>query len=138
MKQNDEKIMALKASIAKKKAVLKKTKKFSPVTNCNLDLNGGYRVNLHTLSDANVIMGWMIKLNLEIMSARDLGILKTYKASGFLLTEWMTDLKSKLALANKSSEEAKLKAMESKLTKLLSEDKKTELELAEIEAFLEE
>ena len=62
MKKNDDKILSLKAQIAKKKELLKSSKKFSPVTNCNLTLNGT-RVNLHTLTSADDIMNVMVGMN---------------------------------------------------------------------------
>lgn len=49
---------------------------------------------------------------------------------------WIKDIKSKLSVLALKREENDLKKMESKLDKLLSEDKKTELEIDEIAALL--
>jgi hypothetical protein len=136
MKKNDDKILGLKAQIAKKKELLKSSKKFSPVTNCNLTLNGT-RVNLHTLTSADDIMNVMVGMNVLKMSADELKLTESYKVSGYLTTEWLEDLTSKLNTVNRKAEEAKLKAMESKLTKLLSLEKQTELEIDEIEKMLD-
>lgn len=135
MKKNDDKILTLKEQIAKKKELLKSSKKFTPVTNCNLTLNGT-RVNLHTLTSADGVMDLMVKLNVLKLSADDLGLTEQYKVEGYLVTEWLEDLDAKLNTINRKAEESKLKAMESKLTKLLSLDKQTELEIAEIEEML--
>ena len=47
-----------------------------------------------------------------------------------------SDIKSKLEVSGLKKEECDLKKMESKLDKLLSDDKKTELEIDEIAALL--
>jgi hypothetical protein len=137
MKKNDDKIIKLKEQIAKKKEGLKGSSRFTPITNCNLVLDGSdQRVNLHTLNDANKITDVMVRLNVLKMSADDLGVTDTYMVGGYLLTEWLTDLKLKLKILDRKAEEKKLKAMEAKLTKLLSLEKQTELEIAEIENML--
>ena len=137
MKKNDDKIIQLKEQIAKKKDGLKGSNRFTPITNCNLMLQGSdHMINLHTLNDPNKIMDIMVKLNVLKMSADDLGVTDKYLISGYLLTEWLTDLELKLKILNRKAEEAKLKAMEAKLTKLLSLEKQTELEIAEIENML--
>lgn len=135
MKQNDDKILGLKDQIAKKKELLKSSKKFTPITNCNL-IMGTERVNLHTLSSKDAIMEVMVRVNMVRLSVNNLGFDGEYKIGGYLVDDWMNDLTSKLNIVNRTAEEAKLKAMESKLTKLLSLDKQTELEIAQIEEML--
>jgi len=56
--------------------------------------------------------------------------------SGYIIDEWMTDIKCKLENLNQRTKQNKLKQLESKLTKMLSEEKKTELEIDEIEKLL--
>lgn len=70
------------------------------------------------------------------MSAKELDLLNTYNISGYNVADWITDLQSKLSFISRKDEEAKLKAMEATLDKLLSDDKKVELEIDEIESIL--
>lgn len=59
-----------------------------------------------------------------------------FEISGYSVTAWIKDIKSKLEVSDLKKEESDLKKMESKLDKLLSDDKKTELEIDEIAALL--
>ena len=59
-----------------------------------------------------------------------------FKLSGYSLDEWISDISKKLETHEVKQKQNELKAMEAKLDKLLSEDKKTELELDDIAALL--
>lgn len=134
MTKNDEKIMILKKQIEEKKEKLKKAEKFSPITNCSLEVDG-VRHNINVLQKEQIVT-LLVKLNTYAMSAKDLGILSDYNISGFNVEDWLTDLKAKLDNLSRKEEEMKLKAMEGKLHQLLSNDKKVELEIEEIESLL--
>ena len=126
---NDSKIMVLKKQIEDKKAKLVKSQKFTPITNCSIEVDG-IRHNLQVLTKEQLIT-LLIKLNLYSMSAKDLG-LDSYIVSGFEVLDWIIDIKSKLDFVSRKEEENKLKMMESKLHQLLSNEKKVELEIDEI------
>lgn len=136
MSKNDEKILVLKKQIEEKKEQLKQVAKFNPTTNCSIELDG-VRYNLNTL-ESNQLTMLLIKLNTYLMSIRDLDMIKDldFTISGYSIEDWMTDVKNKLAVINQREEQNKLKQLEFKLTKMLSDEKKTELELAEIESLL--
>lgn len=134
MKNNDQRILEMKKQIEMKKKELGASTPFNPITNCSLELDG-LRYNLHAFSKDG-LMCLLIKLNSYALSAKDLGLLENYIISGFHISDWIKDMKSKLAFLNRKDEDIKLKAMEQKLDKLLSEEKKTELEIDEIESFL--
>ena len=52
MSKNDERVLQLKQVIDKKKMELKGVKKFTPLTNCILDLEGQkYNLNVLQLND---------------------------------------------------------------------------------------
>ena len=68
------------------------------------------------------------------MSAKDLGI--SLEISGYNIVEWITDIKCKIEIFEYKKKETELKALEVKLDKMLSDEKKTELELNEIAALL--
>lgn len=133
---NDQKIMELKKQIEEKKSKISKAQKFMPVTNCSIEIDGT-RYNLQVLNKEQII-SLLVKLNAYAMSAELLEILEDYNISGYNVMDWIKDLKSKLDNVNRKDEEQKLKVMETKLDQLLSNDKKVELELSEIESLLKE
>lgn len=133
--KNDEKILELKSQIAIKKETLKKQiKKFSPMTNCIIDFEG-VKNNLQVLNKEQLIM-LLVKLNSYLMSAKNLELTDIIIMSGYNINEWIVDIKNKLEVMAYKEEENKLKIMEDKLHKLLSDEKKTELEIDEIENML--
>lgn len=131
---NDEKILTLKKQIAEKKKTIT-NKKFVPITNCLLEIDGE-KNNINVLTKDRITF-LMVKLNVYRMSLKDLGLdEESLKVSGFTFTDWIIDLKSRFDILTQKEEENKLKALESKLEELLSNDKKIELELSDIENFL--
>lgn len=134
--KNDERILELKKQIADKKENLGKEKRFVPVTTCILELFGS-KINLHTLITVNDINKVLLELNMYSMSGGDLGIDEDEIAiSGFKLSEWIHDVEMKRDSLIYKNEYAKLKKLEEQLDKLLSDDKKTELEIDSIAALL--
>ena len=59
-----------------------------------------------------------------------------FELSAYSITSWIINIKNKLEISGLKKQQADLKAMEQKLDKLLSDDKKTELELDDIAALL--
>lgn len=131
-KVHDTKIIELKKQIEEKKEKLKDVKRFSPITKCIINLEGKAQ-NLNVLKKEELIL-LLVKLNVFKKSADELGYPLTI--DGYLIQEWMEDIQSKLKLIEYKEEEQKLNALNKKLTTLLSEDKKVELELEEIEGLL--
>ena len=131
-KKNDDVILKLKRDIETKKKLIKSSERFTPVTNCSLVLDNE-RYNLNVLGKDQIIP-LMVKLNSCAMSADALGLSAELQYSGFSVEDWMTDLNARWAIINRTNEEVRLKALESKLHNLLSIDKKVELEIADIAA----
>jgi len=131
---NDTKIMVLRAQIETKKKELSKAHKFTPVTNCSIELDT-VRLNIQVLTKEQLIT-LMVKLKSYMMAAEELDVLDVYFISGFKVEEWITDIKAKLEIVCRREEESKLKTMENKLHLLLSNEKKVELEIDEIESML--
>lgn len=131
--KNDEKILKLKEQISAKKAQIGKAKRFSPTTNCSLELDG-VRHNIQVLTKDQLTL-MLVRLNSFRLSARDLAI-DDFSLSGYLLTEWISDIKQRIDALNIRENEAALRELEAKLDRLLSDEKKTELEIDEIEALL--
>ena len=133
MSKNDDRVLQLKEVIEKKKSDLKAVKRFTPMTNCVLDLDGQrYNLNVLQVDDLKLLL---VKLNMYLMAAKDLGI--ALEMSGYNVVEWMTDVKCKIEIFEHKAKEAELKTLEAKLDKMLSDEKKTELELNEIAALLQ-
>lgn len=131
---NDNRIIELKKQIeTKRKQLSEKTNRFSPETNCILEFKGT-TYNLNACS-AEMLTLLLVELNMYIMSAADLGVTLPV-LSGYPIEMWMTDIKNKISVLSVKQEESNLKKMEVKLDKLLSDDKKTELELDEIASLL--
>ena len=132
MSKNDERVLQLKEIIEKKKLELKNTKKFTPLTNCVIDLEGKkYNLNVLQLNDLQILL---VRLNMYLISAKDLRI--NLEISGYNIAEWITDIKCKIEIFEYKKKETELKALEAKLDEMLSDEKKTELELDEITALL--
>jgi len=131
---NDSRILELKKEIEIKKAKLKESKiKFAPETNCILDFEG-CKYNINVLNKEQLLL-LVVKLNMYNMSADNLKI-SHVSISGYTTDEWITDIMSKISVIETRDAEQELKSMETTLEKLLSDDKKTELEINAIEALL--
>ena len=133
MSKNDDRVLQLKKSIEDKKENLKLCKKvFLPITNCILDLDGQkYNLNVLQFDKLQLLL---VKLNMYLTSAASLNISLTI--SGYSINDWIEDINNKLDVLEFRKKETVLKALENKLNKMLSEEKKTELELDEIAALL--
>lgn len=97
----------------------------------------GVRSNIQTFNKEQII-SILVKLNAYALSAKDLGILEEYIISGYNVMDWIADLKAKLEHVTRKEEIQKLKSMEAKLDRLLSDEKKVELEIDEIAKMLKE
>lgn len=134
MSTNDEKILILKKKIDERKAALGKAERFAPVTSCSLEY-GGTRYNLH-VQDANTLYYLLCSLRSLEMAADDLDIPVNLSVSGFPVSDWIADIKGKLAVMERKENEEKLKKLEAQLDRLLSADKRTELEINAIAELL--
>ena len=134
MSKNDERVLQLKKQVEnKKKELADKKRKFVPETNLVLEINGD-RVNLNVLNE-NQLKNILVQLNMYRLSVVDLKM-DDFVVSGYTVDQWMNDVRDKLGEKELKREENELKSLEAKLDKLLSEDKKTELELDSIAALL--
>ena len=79
--KNDSKIMDIKLQINKKRKQLEGVKKFSPITNCSIELDN-IRSNIQVLSKYELIL-LKVKLNSYLMSARELGLISECIISGY-------------------------------------------------------
>ena len=127
--KNDERILELKKQIKEKKKELGKQPRFSPVTTCMFNHQGN-RVNIHTLTSIKDINAMLVYFNIYVMSAENMEVnCEDIVFDGFTVTDWIEDLKSKKAVIEYTAQKEQLTALEKKLDKLLSDDKKTKLEI---------
>lgn len=132
---NDEKIIKLKQQIEEKRTKLGNLKRFTPITNCILELDG-ITTNIQILPKEKLAL-LLVKLNLYKMSMEDLNMsFDKIMISGYDIRDWIIDILAKIDIISYKEEEQKLKTMESKLVELLSKEKKTELAIDEIEKML--
>ena len=131
MSKNDERVLQLKKLIEIKKSELS-TQRFVPMTNCVLDMEDK-KYNLNVLQEGELRF-LMIKLNAYAMSAENLK--EELVIAGYDVNAWLADISGKLAVITDKKKRDELKALEAKLDKMLSDEKKTELELDEIAALL--
>ena len=130
MSRNDDKILDLKAQIEKKKREIGIVRNFNPSTNCILNIDN-VNYNIHTFSKSQIIH-MLVKLNSMMMSAKDLGLEDQLEFNGYNISLWIEDLMKLLNITNIRQEQVKLMQMEKRLTEMLSDNKKIELELDEI------
>lgn len=131
--KNDERIMQLKKQIeAKRKELANQSDRFTPITNCLLVIDK-VTYNLHVESSELLL----IKVNMMAMSAKDLGLdISKVIISGYSLADWIDDIKNYLKVQSYKDEKRKLEKLEKQLDALLSDDKRTELEIDSIAALL--
>lgn len=134
MNKNDSTIIALKNKIAEKQVALGNKPRFAPRTSCILDFNGNkYNFNVCGKDTLTLLM---CELHSIALAAKDLEITDSIVVSGFPIADWIADIKDKLSVIDYANKRTELMAFESKLNALLTNDTKTELEIAEIAAML--
>lgn len=129
---NDNRILELKKQIKEKREKLNGIGRFAPITNCILDLDG-VKSNIQVLRKEQLVLV-ACKLQSYKRSAEELEL--ELNICGYNVNDWLSDIKSRIDILSVKDEEAKLKAMEDKLTTLLSNEKKVELEIDAIENLL--
>lgn len=131
--KNDNRILELKNQIQAKKKNLAANQKFKPITNCSLFLNEK-RYNLRVISKDDLkllaVVLNALKISADNLKYGDIII------SGYKISEWLIDVTNRITNISLKEENIKLENLEAQLSNLLSEDKKTELQIDEIESLL--
>ena len=127
---NDEKIIELKEKIQTKKNKLEEEKfNFTPYTNLVLHFeNNTYNLNVLNEDELKLLL---VKIHAYYTSAKDLGY-PDLKLSGYGIKLWEFDIQAKLLVLLQNKERRILLEKEKQLDGLLTNDKRTELEIAEI------
>jgi hypothetical protein len=132
--KNDERILKMRETVATKKKELELLAKPSYETNLSLVIQGE-RYNLNVASKAVLLSLLMDLVIMKVASERE-ELLKDFELSGFKIEQWIADIKTKLKMLDKRTKEQELKVLEDKLLTMLSEDKKIDLELDELEKMI--
>lgn len=138
MANNDERILQLRETIAKRREELKKggVTRFVPITDCSIptSLVGNESVNINTLG----------KPELVTLGAVLVAVSNGYKEFGvgdnvfplhgrcFTLADYLTDVSNRIRYLETLDARRELDAAEKKLSALLSDNKKTELAIDDI------
>lgn len=130
MNKNDDQILMLKQRIEAKKKEIGQPRRFSPLTSCSIEMDGTLH-NLHSADRTSLIL-LLCKLHNLDAAAEELGYSEQCMICGFPTSSWISDIQDRMAILDQKSELEKLKSMEVQLDKLLSDDKKTELEISSI------
>ena len=78
----------------------------------------------------------LVVLNSYKKSAEELELVADYELSGYSVYSWIIDLKNRLSVINRNTEENRLKMLEKRLHNLLTVETKVELEIDEIASSL--
>lgn len=129
---NDERILTLKKKIDEKRKNIGSTR-MTPHTNLVCEWRAEKK-NLNVL-DMNGLLLLLWEFTSFDKFCKESGF-ETPQVSGYDVSDWIVDIRHKIENIAVRKEDDELKIMEAKLNKLLSNDKKTELELDGIEELL--
>lgn len=143
----DQVIDSLFEKVKQKKAEIAKAEKPNWVTNCTFSFRGNISasesVNIQTITDVKEMVRILTFLIREESfndeATKRLGLEETsdFKWMGYTVKEWETDLKTRLNKVLIDRKRSELKNLEERLDKLVSPEKRREMELAEIAKELE-
>lgn len=131
--KNDNLILSLKEKIELKRNDIN-VKVFEPKTTCIFNLFGE-KYNIHTFNKDTCIL-WMATFKAMIDAHGTIEGATPLIIDGFDINDWYSDLSSRFGVIKAQESLKELSLMESKLDKLLSSDKKIELELDEIKKMI--
>ena len=134
--KNDNRILELKKKIESERATLKESNsRFQPITSCILEFAGQkYNLNAMSANDLLLLLSLLSVIeqaNTEI--AEEMQFIKPATVNGYLLTEWITDIRKKLDQVLYREKKAKLDKLEKQLTDLLTGETQTKLKVDSLE-----
>lgn len=146
MAATDKKTLELIAQVKAKRAAIAKAEKPSYKTNCSfsyIEGNRGTAINIHVETDLKkliLIAAFLTERNgsYQNVALKILGVDKPpdFTWDGFTVDEWVGDIKQRIAKIQISTEKKKLEGLEERLNKIISPEKRAELELEAIAAEL--
>ena len=136
VKKNDDRILELKKKIESEREALKESNsRFQPITSCILEF-AGQKYNLNAMSANDLLLLLSLLSVIEQANtkiAEEMQIIKPATVNGYLLTEWITDIRKKLDQVLYREKKAKLDKLEKQLTDLLTGETQTKLKVDNLE-----
>lgn len=124
--------------LEKKKAEINQAEKPNWITNCSFPLskNNSDRLNIQVVSEASVLVEALASL-LEKEAAFEkankiLGENTKLKWGGYSVEEWTSDFQTRLSKINIANKKKELADLEARLSKHISQEKRDEMDLADI------
>ena len=134
--KNDEMILQLKKKVGEQKAELAKLPRTLQSETSTVFRQDTENLNLRVMSVEQLKL-LKVKLHTYVMAAADLEIgIDEFTISGFSIDKWMHDIDMQISVLTRAEKEKKLKETEAALNRMLSDDKRTELELQELAKML--
>ena len=134
--KNDEMILQLKIKVEEQKAELAKLPRTLQSETSTVFRQDVDNLNLRVMSVEQLKL-LKVKLYTYAMAAADLEIgIDEVIISGFSIDKWMHDIDTQISVLTRAEKEKKLKETEATLNRMLSDDKRTELELQELAKML--
>ena len=130
--KNDEMILQLKKKVEEQKAELVKLPRTLQSETSTVFRPDVENMNLRVMSVEQLKL-LKVKLHTYAMAAADLEIgIDEFTISGFSIDKWVHDIDMQISVLTRAEKEKKLKETEATLNRMLSDDKRTELELQEL------
>ena len=134
--KNDNRILELKKKIEQERATLKESNsRFQPITSCILEFAGQkYNLNAMSANDLLLLLGTLsVMEQVTTKVAEEMQFIKPATVNGYLLTEWIVDVRKKLDQVLYREKKAKLDKLEKQLTDLLTGETQTKLKVDNLE-----
>ena len=134
--KNDNRILELKKKIEQERATLKESNsRFQPITSCILEF-AGQKYNLNAMSANDLLLLLSLLSVIEQANtkiAEEIQFIKPATVNGYLLAEWIIDIRKKLDQVLYREKKAKLDKLEKQLTDLLTGETQTKLKVDNLE-----
>ena len=140
----DKEIDRLIAIVQQKKEEISKAQKPSWVTNCSFgyDKDSAKRINVQLTNDLDELahaLAFLMERKDSWKAAREiLGLPETeFKWLGYTLEEWQEDFSTRISKVTVKEKQKELNQLEARLDKIISPEKRREMEMAAIKAALD-
>lgn len=146
VKNNDDRVLKLKALADEKRAAIAENNVTPKYLTSKILVLDGVTYNLNVMNSMEEVIMLMAKIGSlatgfsMFVIGHDIDPDKFYdsfKVSGYHVDDWAEDVQTRLQQLLLKEDKALLAKIEKKLDELLSEEKKTELELDELEKLLQ-
>jgi hypothetical protein len=141
MAKNDDKIKELMAKVALQKEQLGAKPRVSWKTNGIFKFSPTEHLNLNVVRGSDTLvnaLAFLLEKNKSVVeAAKMLGVsAPTFKYNDYTLEDYVEDFKTRLAVIKYEDRKAQLEATEAKLSQLVSEEARTEMEIDKIEKLI--